>query len=100
MTTNAQREETLVDLYRDVLKMKQDERAPLPPSTVPGTGRSCKPNRFVPGKRLKALHRSVGGKASLKTFAKMVSAGHFDRPVSKDDTRAAERWLDGKGVRP
>lgn len=97
MTTNsAQREEALVDLHRDILKLKETM---APASIVKGTGRSCKPGRFVPSKRLKALHRSVGGKASLKTFAKMVEAGHFDRPVSKDDTRAVRAWLASKGVR-
>ena len=96
MTSSVTRDEALVELYRDVLKMKQDDRAPVSPAGTPGTGRSCKPNRFVPSKRIKALHRSRGDGLSLKAFARsLTSSLSILDPVS----RLAHRWLVSKGVR-
>jgi hypothetical protein len=98
VTSSVTRDEALVDLYRDVLKMKQDDRAPVSPAGTPGTGRSCKPNRLVPSKRIKALHRSRGDGVSLKAFARSIV--HNLNSHSADDKIAAVRWLSTKGARP
>ncbi len=100
-------QDALVDTYRALQAINRAAReapAPAVPTLVPGTGRSCKPNRFVPSKRIKALHRAhriqrVDGAVvalSLKAYARLQLRQERD----SDRLRVADHWLAGKGVRP
>jgi hypothetical protein len=69
--------------------------------SVPGAGANCKPHRFVPSKRIKALHRSRVTGTSLKAFARSVdrAVATTAGPWAMTDFQAAHRWLASKGVR-
>lgn len=103
-------QDALVDTYRALQAINRAARAarealaPAVPALVLGTGRSCKPGRFVPSKRIKALHRAhriqrVDGAVvamSLKAYARLQLRQERD----SDRLRAAGLWLASKGVRP
>jgi hypothetical protein len=92
MTTT--HDEALVDLHHDILKLK-DVMVPQP---VKGAGRNCKPNRFVPSKRIKAMYRSPG--LSLKAMARRVAKDRGETVESANEAAIARRWLASKGCRP
>lgn len=67
-------------------------------TSVPGAGANCKPYRFVPSRRIKAMHAAMGKYAPLRQFARSVVSNL--NSYSADDKRAAVLWLASKGLRP
>lgn len=89
------RDEAMVETYRDLLRVKAGlaDAAAVPTGPTPGAGRGCRPDRLVPGKRLRNWHRRYGQGLTLRAFVRGLAS-------QAEESRVAKLWLASKGARP
>ena len=95
------RDEALVDMYRDIPKIKDNATAVATKPTVAGAG--VNPRRVRPSKRLRSWHRAYGHGMSLRAFVRALSRGAViggGVGLNKDAAGVASEWMANKAVRP